>query len=103
MKKIYSFQLILVLLLCAFFVPVHGQNEDNTETISTRLKEKISANYYTYTIDDYNNVFVTGFFTDTARISMRKLVAKGMIDVFFAKFDPSLCPLLMKIKLYRDI
>ena len=89
MKKNYACYLLLVLLCCSFFLPVHGQSEDNTDIISTRLKEKISANYYTFTVDDYNNVFVTGFFTDTARISRRKLVAQGMIDVFFAKFDPS--------------
>ena len=91
MKKNYLYQtFLIILLLFNGLFSVTGQDEDNTDIISTQLKEKISANYYTYTVDDYHNVFVTGFFTDTARISRRKLVAKGMIDVFFAKFDPSL-------------
>jgi hypothetical protein len=91
MKKNYLNQFFLSLFfLLTGFLPANGQDEGSTEIIEALLKEKISANYYTFTIDDYNNVFVTGFFTDTARISKRKLVAKGMIDVFFAKFDSSL-------------
>ncbi len=52
--------------------------------------KQFASNGYGYeylAVDDAGNTYVTGDFTDTAKVGTKSLTSKGGLDVFVAKFD----------------
>ena len=82
--------LLLTLLL---IIPVADTKDSGNEVDEFELAEKfrkeLNVEWLHLTIDNSNNIVVTGFFSDTLKAGRYKLTSDGGLDIFIAKYSPA--------------
>jgi hypothetical protein len=88
-----TFKLILFILL-AFSARGYSQNAN--VQLDSILRCYFNTDYYRVFPDDNGDFLVTGYFADSISFNNRTMYSKGLVDVFFARFDSNLNPVWIK-------
>jgi hypothetical protein len=92
MKKLY---LKLVLLALLAFNTM-GYSQNTSLQLDSILSCYFNTDYYHVFPDDNGDFLVTGYFADSISFNNNTMYSRGLVDVFFARFDCNLKPVWIK-------
>ncbi|MFW5758103.1 MAG: hypothetical protein ACOCYO_05420, partial [Bacteroidota bacterium] len=76
-----------IFILLSILITTGASGQGIPEELQSRIRYSENMQNLMYTNDKNNNLFFTGFFTDSIQIEDMKLYASGIMDFFIAKYD----------------
>lgn len=78
---------IILFVFVLAFIHINNYSQSTKSIIVDEFSKSMRVDNFYVTTDNYNNVYVSGFFMDTIYIRSYLLYTRGALDIFIAKFD----------------